>query len=52
MDQMSKCKTEYYKTPRGKHRQNALGHKLQQYFCGADSQSYGNKNNNKQMGPN
>ena len=24
MDQMLKCKTEYYKTPRGKHRQNTL----------------------------
>ena len=30
----AKCKVGYYKTPRGKHRQNTLWHKLQHYFSG------------------
>ena len=37
MDQRPNCKTRYYKTPRGKHRQNTLWHKLQQYFIGSIS---------------
>ena len=32
-----KCKTRYYKTPRGKHRQNTLWHESQQYFLGSVS---------------
>ena len=30
MDQRPKCKTGHYKTLRGKHRKNTLGHKSQQ----------------------
>ena len=47
-----KCKTGYYKILRGKHRQNTLRHKSQQYLFQAVSQSNGNKNKNKQMEPN
>ena len=50
MDQMSKCKTEYYKTPRGKHRQNTLWHKCQQHLLGSIFKNNGNKSKNKQMG--
>ena len=32
IDLRPQSKTEYYKTPRGKHRQNTLWHKLQQYL--------------------
>ena len=52
MDKKPKCKTGYYKTRRGKHRQRTLGHILQQYFLGSTSQSDENKNKHKQMGPN
>ena len=41
-----------YKTPRGKHRQNTLRHKLQQDPLLPTSQSNGNKSKNKHMGPN
>ena len=45
-------KTRNYKTPRGKHRQNTLWHKLQQDPLWPTSKSIGNKSKNKQMGPN
>ena len=32
MDYKFNCKTGYYKTPEGKHRQNSHWHKTQQYF--------------------
>ena len=32
MDWKPKCNTGHYKTLRGKHRQNTLSHKSQQYF--------------------
>ena len=41
----------HYKIPRGKHRQNNLWDKLQQYLFWSISQNSGNKNKNKQMGP-
>ena len=43
---------ETRKLLRGKHRQNTLWHKSQQNPLGSTSQSNGNKNKNKQMGPN
>ena len=45
------CETGYYKTPRGKQRQNSLWHKLLQYVFQTVSQHNENKNKNKQMGP-
>ena len=48
----SKCKARNYKTPRGKQRQNTLWYKPQQDHLWTTSQSNGNKNKNKQMGPN
>ena len=42
---------KHYKTPRGKHRQNSLWHKLQHYLFQSISQDNGNRNKNKQMGP-
>ena len=47
-----KCKTEYYKTPRRKHRQNTLCHKSQQYLLRSILQTLENKSKNKQMEPN
>ena len=32
MDQGSKCKARYYRTPGGKHKQNALLYKSEQYL--------------------
>ena len=68
MDQRPKCKGRHYKTLRGKHRQNTLWHKSQQYLFWSDqgqvvailynlgqvipSRVMKNKNKNKQMGPN
>ena len=51
MDQIPKCKIIYHKTPRGKHRQNILRHKLQQYHFGSVFYSNENKRKNKQMAP-
>ena len=48
MDLRPKCKIAYYKTSRGKHRQNTLWHKSQQNFFQSVSQNIGNKNKNKQ----
>ena len=42
----------YYKTPRGKYRQNTLQHKSQQDPLRPTSQSNGNKSKNKQIRPN
>ena len=36
------CETRHYKTPRRKHRQNILWHKLQQYLFWSISQNNGN----------
>ena len=47
MDEIPKCETRCYKILRGKHRQNTLWHKLQQYLFLSISQSDGNKNKNK-----
>jgi len=44
-------KSKNYKTPRGKHRQNTLWHKSQQDPLWPTSDSNGNKNKSKQMGP-
>ena len=52
MDLRSKCNTRNFKTLRGKHRQNTLWHKSQQDPLWPTSQSNGNKNTNKQKGPN
>ena len=46
-----KCKAGYNKTLRRKHRQS-LWNKSQQCLFGSTSYSNGNKNKNKQMGPN
>ena len=48
----SKRKTRNYKIPRGEHRQKTLWHKSQQDPLWPTSQNIGNKNKNKQMGPN
>ena len=42
-----KCETGHCKTPRGKHRQNILWHKSQQYLFWLLSQKNGNKSKNK-----
>ena len=35
MDQRPKCKINYYKAPKGKHRENILWQKLHQYIFGS-----------------
>ena len=59
MDYRPKCNTRYNKSLQGKHRQNTLQCKLQQYLFKSVSQSNGNKQNkmlmenkNKQIGSN
>ena len=59
MDYRPKCNTRYNKSLQGKHRQNTLQCKSQQYLFQSVSQSNGNKQNkmlmenkNKQIGSN
>ena len=52
MNKRPKCKTGYYKTLRGKHRQNTLLHKSQQDLFHLTSKINGNKNKDEQPGPN
>ena len=52
MDERPKCKSRHHQTLRGKHKQNTLWHRSQQDPFGYTSLRNGNKNKNKQMGPN
>ena len=52
MDSRPKCKPGHHKTLRGKHWKNTLRHKSHQDLFRPTSYSNGNKNKNKQMGPN
>ena len=49
MDWRPICNAGYYKTVRGRHRQNTLWHRLHQYLFWSVSKSNGNKNKYKQM---
>ena len=52
MDKSPKCKTRNYKILRGKYKQNIQWHKSKQDFLWPTFYSNGNKNKNKQVGPN
>ena len=47
-----KCKKGYYKTPRGKHKQNILDISGSNVFLDPSSRVNVNKNKTKQIGPN